>query len=379
MSEVIALISAKGGAGKTSIAVNLAHAYACCGLKVLLIDCDINTNGATAFYRRKENVKDQLNNCITFQEVLQSFLYPGIVKPHNAARIENGCIPVEDNLDFIPGGMYPAHGNLIENRVEERFDFLQESLARLIEKWVDKYEVLLMDQGAGYNPVIELMVSFATEIVFIREHDKISLDLTRDLFERISATGKQLVFCDNKIPKRDYKSIKDKSKEDILLYCTGFQNDDDFTKEMEEGRNIELLPESFENDTKDTGNGAALARIAKTVLKKYEITINEYLKNVEKEIKDEKARKAQRKKDLSRKLRRNCVGSFILGIIGGVGFYFIQDINFKLSLTAGVWSSIGIGTLILILSWILIYLYIQKKDEKYFDYVMDILEALRYD
>ena len=78
-------------------------------------------------------------------------------------------------------------------------------------------------------------------------------------------------------------------------------------------------------------------------------------------------------------MRRNCVGSFILGIIGGVGFYFIQDINFKLSLTAGVWSSIGIGTLILILSWILIYLYIQKKDEKYFDYVMDILEALRYD
>ena len=35
MSEIISVISAKGGVGKTSIAVSLAHAAACYGLKTL--------------------------------------------------------------------------------------------------------------------------------------------------------------------------------------------------------------------------------------------------------------------------------------------------------------------------------------------------------
>lgn len=51
MGEVISLISAKGGMGKTSIAVNIAHAATEIGLKVLLIDCDLRTMGATYFYK----------------------------------------------------------------------------------------------------------------------------------------------------------------------------------------------------------------------------------------------------------------------------------------------------------------------------------------
>lgn len=65
-------------AGEARIAVNLAPARAVSGLKVLFIDCDINTYGATAFYRQKEYVRGYLNDCITFQKILQNILYPGI-------------------------------------------------------------------------------------------------------------------------------------------------------------------------------------------------------------------------------------------------------------------------------------------------------------
>ena len=36
----VAIITSKGGTGKTTTAVNLGHGLALCGMKVLIIDCD---------------------------------------------------------------------------------------------------------------------------------------------------------------------------------------------------------------------------------------------------------------------------------------------------------------------------------------------------
>jgi chromosome partitioning protein len=45
----IAIITSKGGTGKTTTAVNLAHGLALCGMKVLVIDCDPQRNVALTF------------------------------------------------------------------------------------------------------------------------------------------------------------------------------------------------------------------------------------------------------------------------------------------------------------------------------------------
>jgi len=45
----IAVITSKGGTGKTTTSINLAHGLALCGLKVLLVDCDAQRNAAIAF------------------------------------------------------------------------------------------------------------------------------------------------------------------------------------------------------------------------------------------------------------------------------------------------------------------------------------------
>ena len=47
--EVISIIGAKGGLGKTCLAVNMANYLSNCGISTLLVDCDFNTNGATNF------------------------------------------------------------------------------------------------------------------------------------------------------------------------------------------------------------------------------------------------------------------------------------------------------------------------------------------
>ncbi len=45
----IAVITSKGGTGKTTTAINLGHGLALCGKRVLLIDCDAQRNVAIAF------------------------------------------------------------------------------------------------------------------------------------------------------------------------------------------------------------------------------------------------------------------------------------------------------------------------------------------
>jgi len=45
----IAIASAKGGTGKTTTAVGLAHALSLCGLRVLLVDCDPRRHAAMQF------------------------------------------------------------------------------------------------------------------------------------------------------------------------------------------------------------------------------------------------------------------------------------------------------------------------------------------
>ncbi len=45
----IAIITSKGGTGKTTTAINLSHGLALCGMRVLLIDCDAQRNVAIAF------------------------------------------------------------------------------------------------------------------------------------------------------------------------------------------------------------------------------------------------------------------------------------------------------------------------------------------
>ena len=53
MSKVLALLSGKGGSGKTTLALSIASLLSSCTVKTLLIDCDISTNGATYFYEEK--------------------------------------------------------------------------------------------------------------------------------------------------------------------------------------------------------------------------------------------------------------------------------------------------------------------------------------
>lgn len=52
--QIIGFMSGKGGVGKTGLAINVANFCAENNDKVLLVDCDLSTSGATTFFGQRK-------------------------------------------------------------------------------------------------------------------------------------------------------------------------------------------------------------------------------------------------------------------------------------------------------------------------------------
>ncbi|MCD7904962.1 MAG: AAA family ATPase [Clostridiales bacterium] len=95
MSNVLALLSGKGGSGKTTLALSMSSILSSCDIKVLLIDCDLNTNGATYFY---ENKLSEFNGKIlSFYDIL---FYSS--NSSFAFYDEKQVVKINKFMDFIP-------------------------------------------------------------------------------------------------------------------------------------------------------------------------------------------------------------------------------------------------------------------------------------
>ena len=89
MSKVLALLSGKGGSGKTTLALSIASMLSNCCLKVLLVDCDLSTNGATYFYEGK--MSEKTNELGSFYKIFIN----------NEDKIDE-LIKINEYMDFMP-------------------------------------------------------------------------------------------------------------------------------------------------------------------------------------------------------------------------------------------------------------------------------------
>ena len=73
MCKKLAVISGKGGSGKTSVSLALAQMLSKLGLISLLIDCDMSTHGATFFMKPSiEKHRNSNNDLVSVDEILIS-------------------------------------------------------------------------------------------------------------------------------------------------------------------------------------------------------------------------------------------------------------------------------------------------------------------
>ncbi len=149
IGKVVAVTSGKGGVGKTFVSANLAAALAKRGLRVLVLDADLGL----------ANLDVVLN------------LYPKLTL-HD---VFTGKATLDEAILPAPGGfsvLLAGSGMVEYSRLtpEVRGEFL-----RVVHSLVPRFDVIVLDTGAGISDVVLFAVSLASEVLMVATPEPTSL------------------------------------------------------------------------------------------------------------------------------------------------------------------------------------------------------------
>ncbi len=148
-ARVLAVTSGKGGVGKTFVSANLAAALARRGHRVLVLDADLGLANL--------DVVLNLHPKVTLHDVF------------------TGKAPLEEAIVAAPGGfsvLLAGSGMVEYSRLtaEVRSEFLQ-----VLQSILPRYDVVLLDTGAGISDVVLFAVSLASEVLLVATPEPTSL------------------------------------------------------------------------------------------------------------------------------------------------------------------------------------------------------------
>ncbi len=149
LARTVAITSGKGGVGKTFFSANLAAALTRQGLKVLVLDADLGL----------ANLDVVLN------------LYPKITL-HD---VFTGKSDLEEAILPAPGGFHVllAGSGLVEySRLTPE---VRDQLMRIFEQVKPRFDVVLIDTGAGISDVVLYAVSMAHEVIVVATPEPTSM------------------------------------------------------------------------------------------------------------------------------------------------------------------------------------------------------------
>jgi cellulose biosynthesis protein BcsQ len=169
MIETLALISGKGGSGKTTIALSLAQLLATCEKRVLLIDCDLSTHGATYFF---ESSFENIEKYVVFSEIMSS--------GHDEIA-EKTILNVRPNFDFIPSHLDFTSEDSFNTTALAKKNFLL--LIELIE--LKNYDFVIFDCQAGYSFITKIVTEYTKRNLAVLEADAISASSLRVLYSQL--------------------------------------------------------------------------------------------------------------------------------------------------------------------------------------------------
>lgn len=162
MAEILTLLSGKGGSGKTTLALSLTKLLLECNLKVLLIDGDLATNGATYFFESKYNMAIQTTNDI-------------LLSKQDLPRLE-----VQKDFHFIPTNTHFPYSN----SKNSSYDY--ETFINYVSLMEKEYDIVICDCQAGYSKILESILKISNVNLIVMEPDAISSSSVRVLYAQVS-------------------------------------------------------------------------------------------------------------------------------------------------------------------------------------------------
>ena len=160
----LSVLSGKGGSGKTVLSLSFAKVLSELGLKVLFVDLDIATHGATYFFESELN-----KNNLALSDIFSKNEPKG--RP----------LKTKDNFYFIPSTLDVKkidsdYGKLEEYEFEKLFD--PKNIG------VD-FEIAIFDCQAGYSDIVKKAVEISRQNLIILEPDAVSSSALRVLHLQI--------------------------------------------------------------------------------------------------------------------------------------------------------------------------------------------------
>lgn len=195
----LAIVSGKGGSGKTTIALSLAVLISRCKLRVLLFDCDFVTNGCTYFFEK--HFKDQSNKfCTTEDYIYESndTLYSDYKECKQAFYPVNSYFGLVPSILRVARGYSPRTGNFSIDRLKQ-----------LVEE--SSTDIVIFDCQAGYSATTKFFLKNSSINLVVMEADAISVSATRVLLSKMP-------YCFNS--KTTYQIMNKVSKEEYDVYAS---------------------------------------------------------------------------------------------------------------------------------------------------------------
>ncbi|QXZ10803.1 MinD/ParA family protein [Comamonas sp. Y33R10-2] len=149
LAHIIAVTSGKGGVGKTFVSANLAAALTRHGFNVLVLDADLGLANL--------DVVLNLNPKVTLHDVF------------------TGRSTLDEAVLNSPGGysvLLAGSGMIEYSRLTPE---IRDQFMRTIETLRPRFDIILLDTGAGISDVVLFSVSLATEVLVVATPEPTSL------------------------------------------------------------------------------------------------------------------------------------------------------------------------------------------------------------
>lgn len=182
MGELIAVLSGKGGTGKTSVCAGVASALAYSGERVLCIDCDVGLRNLDIALGMSDVA------ALSFEDVC-SGNYP----LEQAAKH-----PAFDGLYFLTAPMH-CTADAVD----------AEAFGRLLEKARKRFTYVFLDAPAGIEAGFSLAARFADRIIVVTGSDPAAIRDASRAAEVLELMGKRNVrLVVNRVSEKMYAVMK---------------------------------------------------------------------------------------------------------------------------------------------------------------------------